>query len=104
MQAQWAPLDAATLSEVLARVAFRLAERRARGRPEAWRDPRAFVYNLVVELDRDGWQTMATYLASMHHNAIRNGTKLQQERDAIVRRSRCHARHRAEGRPWKRAW
>lgn len=95
-------LDEATLSEVLARVAFAVAVR------EYWRpvgrelpEPDTFVLGLAKKYHRAGFPVLYSWLLSMAYYG-RRGLPASQWRTAFVKRARLAELYRQRGERWRR--
>lgn len=96
------PLEDATFSEVLARVAFRYAEadyrKLRRQNPDVAYDPGWAARDLAT----GGFPHLACYLAAMLYHKSTRGGPLRQQRNTIIVRARLAAWHRERSQPWRR--
>lgn len=58
------PLSDASMSEVLARVSYRLIERRLTWYDEPFDEPRELVSRLYRQLDRRGWKVLSSWVSA----------------------------------------
>lgn len=96
------PLEDATFTEVLARVAFRLLEleyRKWKYEPETLYIPfQALAFNLAVQ----GFGQLSTFVASYLYYHTKYEFRAEYWRWRIIVRARGAERNRRAGKPWKR--
>jgi hypothetical protein len=101
MQISHIPLESATFSEVLARVAFRLVQidyRRTNFYGRSYEDG---IYAVARRLDQEGWPMPAMWITAALYQMHRRGITLGEWRTDVVQRARWAARNRSLGKPWK---
>lgn len=93
-----------TLSEVIARVSFRLIVRDYRIRPDAYTNPNAGLIDLARRLTDDGFWVLGFWVVGAAFETRRRGVTVKEWRNGVVIRARLHASYRRRGQPWRRAY
>jgi len=91
-----------TLSEVMARVAFRLIELDWRRSPDLYTDPKQRMLQLYESLDSTGFRALSWWILSAAYYTSRDDMRLVYWRDWCIVRARRYRYNVAVGRPWKR--
>jgi len=96
------PLQDAPMSEVLARVSFRLIQRHYwRMRPDVVnRDE--LLYTLANRLQDTGFRALSLWITGCAHYCNQSGVNIYDWREDVVVRSRRAAHNRRVGKPWAR--
>jgi hypothetical protein len=97
------PSDGIILSEVMARVAFRLVVQDYRAHARNYKEPLAGMLLLAARLDIAGFRALAVWVYTAAYSVRRQECSLAVWRDSVIRRARLHDAYRRQGRPWKRA-
>lgn len=91
-----------SLSEVLARVAFRRVVQDFRVNPKRYDTPRDGMIDLAAELERSGFRALAWWVLAAAYYTHREGLALSQWRDWCCIRARLHQFDSAKNRHWTR--
>jgi hypothetical protein len=95
--------DDVILSEVMARVAFRLIVWDFRSHRASYDDPQQGMIGLSAHLHRYGFRAVSAWVLAAAYYTGREGCLLADWRDWCVRRARLHAAYRRAGQPWRKA-
>lgn len=95
--------DDIILSEVLARVVFRLVVNDWRRWPEDYACPNTGIIRCSQRLAEAGFSTLSFWCVAAAFETRRRGCRLADWRDLVVRRARLHDAFRRQGRGWRRA-
>jgi len=90
-----------TMSAVLARVAYRLIQRRYNHHNHYDVDGAALCYRLQGDLQADGFRALSVWVAAYGYH-LRTGRSTAATKQWIVARSRWAALNRSAGKPWAR--
>jgi len=96
------PLDHATLSEVLARVAYRIAQREYRQQYSDTINRERLLLPLSDRLDKQGFRALALWLSACAFYCRRERCLIIHWRDTVIVRARRAQHYRRTGMPWRR--
>jgi hypothetical protein len=91
-----------TLSEVMARITFRLIELDWRRNPHLYDDPKERILQLYRDLDNKGFRALSWWVLSAAYYLGRDGMRLAYWRDWCIIRARRYRYNVLAGRPWQR--
>lgn len=95
-------ISAITLTEVMARVAFRLIELDWRRHPELYAVPKERMLQVYESLDDAGFRALSWWVLSAAYYTSREPMRLADWRDWCIVRARRYRYNVISGRPWKR--
>ena len=95
--------DDIILSEVMARVAFRLVQKSYDKCPGLYDNPIVGLCRLSDTLEIEGFRALSMWVAAAAFHKSRSGGSVSQWRDQVVWRARMHHLYRCTGQPWRKA-